>query len=227
MNDDWLIWQLVDSAFPVGGFAHSSGLEAAWQHGEVAGREGLAGFVEASLHQAGASLVPWVTAAHREPGRLQEWDRLCHTWISNHVANRASRLQGRAFWTAAHHAFGPPAAPGPPGSSTARVIPGPCPDHAHLPPVFGAVLRYLHIGEATTARMFLFLHLRGVISAGVRLGILGPLQAQSLQHAFAPIAEAVARDAADLGVEEVAQTSFLLDLWQGAHDRLYSRLFQS
>ena len=34
---DWLTWQVVDSAFPTGAFAHSYGLEAAWQQGEVDG----------------------------------------------------------------------------------------------------------------------------------------------------------------------------------------------
>jgi urease accessory protein len=30
-----------------------------------------------------------------------------------------------------------------------------------------------------------------------------------------------------LSIDEAAQTAPLIDLWQAAHDRLYSRLFQS
>ncbi|HTV76324.1 MAG TPA: hypothetical protein VMD57_04930, partial [Candidatus Baltobacteraceae bacterium] len=71
-NDDWLVWQLVDSTFPIGGFAHSLGLEAAWQHGEVRGREDLVSFLEASLHQLGHAALPFVTAAFDEPEKLGE-----------------------------------------------------------------------------------------------------------------------------------------------------------
>jgi hypothetical protein len=52
-DDDWLVWQLADSALPTGGFAHSGGLEAAWQHGEVRQSSQLASFIEASLEQLG------------------------------------------------------------------------------------------------------------------------------------------------------------------------------
>ena len=62
---DFLFWQLADSAFPTGGFAHSGGLEAAWQHGEVANRGELVSFIEASLHQLGHAALPFVTAAYR------------------------------------------------------------------------------------------------------------------------------------------------------------------
>src|ERR1700759_5303623 len=87
--EQWLLWQLSDSAFPTGGFAHSAGLEAAWQHGEVKNRGELASFVEASLHQVGRAALPFVLAAHAEPERLEEFDMLCDAFTTNHVANRA------------------------------------------------------------------------------------------------------------------------------------------
>ena len=57
---DFTLWQLADSAFPTGGFAHSAGLEAAWQHGEVRNRSELQGYLLASLHQLGRAALPFV-----------------------------------------------------------------------------------------------------------------------------------------------------------------------
>jgi urease accessory protein len=68
---------------------------------------------------------------------------------------------------------------------------------------------------------------RGVLTAAVRLGIAGSYEAQRLQHACAPELEAVAARCQALTPEDLAQTAPLIDLWQSAHDRLYSRLFQS
>ncbi len=59
------------------------------------------------------------------------------------------------------------------------------------------------------------------------MGIVGPMEAQSLQHRLAPRAEEVLARCEGLSVDDIAQTSPLLDIWQGAQDRLYSRLFQS
>ena len=217
---DWLLWQLADSAFPTGGFAHSGGSEAAWQHGELRGRADLASFLEASLGQLGRASLPFVGAAHRGPDRLVALDRLCDAFTSNHVANRASRLQGRALLATAERIF--------PGGPLQRLRePSHLPPCGHLAPVFGAVMGALGLDGRATARMFFFQHLRGLLAGAVRLGIVGPMEAQSLQHRMAPLAEEVLARCEGLSVDDIAQTSPLLDIWQGAQDRLYSRLFQS
>jgi urease accessory protein len=211
--DDWLIWQLADSAFPTGGFAHSSGLEAAWQHGEIAGRAELIWFVEASLDQLGHGSFPLVLAAFDEPGRADELDQLCHAFTNNHVANRASRFQGRAFLTAAIRIF--------------KLTDEKPWRHAHFAPVFGACLRRLGLSRQAVARMFFYNHLRGVLAAAVRLNIVGPMEAQALTRQMYARAEAILDECQRLTVDDLAQTAPVLDVWQGAHDRLYSRLFQS
>ncbi|HTA30703.1 MAG TPA: urease accessory UreF family protein [Candidatus Cybelea sp.] len=212
-DDDWMLWQLADSALPAGGFAHSGGLEAAWQHGQVQNSLELGALMESSLRQLGQASLPFVTAAHDDPACLATLDKWCDSFITNHVANRASRLQGRAFV-----------------SSTEKIFPGrskglaPC---GHFAPVFGATSRALGVERSRAARLFFFLHLRGLIAAAIRLGIVGPMEGQALQHRLSPVAGEILAQCEGLPVEEAAQTAPLLEIWQATQDRLYSRLFQS
>lgn len=206
----------MDSAFPTGGFAHSSGLEAAWQHGEVRNRAELLSFVEANLDQLGHASLPLVLAAFDAPEKIGEFDLLCDAFTSNHVANRASRAQGRAFLTAVERIF--KTENGKQKLETA---------FAHFAPMFGACLRELEIARETAARMLFFNHLKSVLAAAVRLNITGPMEAQILQHRLAAKVEAVLKACENLTLDDLAQTAPLLDVWQGAQDRLYSRLFQS
>lgn len=217
----WLMCQLCDSAFPAGGFAHSSGLEAAWQLGFVAPGPSLDAYLGAQLRQTSRLLMPFVVASHRAPDCLGEHDRLCDALLSNHVARRASIAQGQAFLMAASRAFASEEM-----SALARRVKEQRLSR-HFAPVFGACGGRLGLNELDAVRLFLFISLRGLVSAAVRLGIVGPLEGQAVQWRLTSQAESWLPACADAGVEDATQTAPLLDLLQGAHDRLYSRLFQS
>src|SRR5437588_6105092 len=155
---DWLIWQLADSAFPAGSFAHSCGLEAAWQQGEV-DRSSLASFVEAAVTQAAHGAVPFVTAAHGDPSHISSIDERCDVFLRNPVANRASRVQGRAWLATVERAFLQP-----PVAAACQTIRANAPFRHHAP-VVGATLRALGVGVDAAQRLYLFGVCRGTLSA--------------------------------------------------------------
>jgi urease accessory protein len=208
----WLIWQLVDSAFPAGGFAHSFGLEAAYQQGEVDAAS-LSAFVRDAIAQAGHGALPFVLAAFDDPRSIGVFDERCDAFLRNPVANRASRVQGRAWLGAVRRAI--------PGVD---VRDGP---HRHFAPAFGASIGLLGIARIDAARMFLFGVARGTLSAAVRLGITGTNDAQRILSERGEDLDRTIRRCGDVAIDDAAQTSPLIDLWQASHDRLYSRLFIS
>ncbi len=90
--------------------------------------------------------------------------------------------------------------------------------------IFGQLLG---VEAGPAAQLYLHQVLRGVLSAAVRLGQLGPMQAQRLQFELAGDAEAVLRANAGRTVEQLASVAPVEELLGALHDRLYSRLFQS
>jgi len=217
---EWGVWQLLDSTFPTGGFAHSGGVEAAWQQGWVRTSAELEAFVLESVKQAAHGVMPFVEAVYA--GRAAaELDHYLDTMLPNHVANRASRAQGHALISTAERVFGGEAV----GRMRLEVMAERQPGHWGV--MFGVVMRELGIAREQAMRMLLFLQMRGVFSAAVRLGAVGPLEAQRLQAGMAAGIETCMDAARELKVEEAAQCSPLLELWQLSQDRLYSRLFQS
>lgn len=216
----WRVLQLADSAFPTGGFSHSAGLEAAAQQGEVGGGSSLRSFLEQVLWQAGHGGLPLVRGVYAG-AELAALERRCEAFLTNPVANRASRTQGRTLVATAARIFPEPELQRLQAAVRSREL------LAHYAPMSGATLRALGLALEQAQELYLHLALRGVASAAVRLGLTGPHEAQRLQDELAPVQQAVLERCGPLTPEQLSQPAPLIDLLGATHDRLYSRLFQS
>jgi urease accessory protein len=166
-------------------------------------------------------VLPLANAAFDGARPLAELDARCDAFLSNHVANRASRIQGRALASACEGCFPAPAVLALGAEIRGQRL------RRHYSPLLGACLRAVGVGRDAMQRLALFVALRGVVSAAVRLGIVGPHQGQQLQRRRHATLDRVLARCAALGADDLAQPAPLLDLFQSTHDRLYSRLFQS
>jgi urease accessory protein len=131
----------------------------------------------------------------------------------------ASRVQGRTLIASAGRIFPSPALDAVQAQAS-RLC-------AHAAPLTGVVFASLGVGLETAQRLVLYSSARGVLSAAVRLGITGSYDAHRLQAESAAWMASVQARHRDADARDLAQTAPLIDIFQGAHDRLYSRLFNS
>lgn len=216
-----LILQLADSAFPAGAFAHSGGLESAWQQGLVQDGEELKALLIAQIEHIASLSAPFTAAACRFAGQAHELDAAYDATQLNHIGRASSQVQGQALLAAARKIF--PSDEMEAIAAHLRQNHSPC----HLPVIFGIVCSLLGVSAEHSVHLYLFTSLRSLTSAAVRLSIVGPLAGQRIQYEVALELENLAAHAAETPIEAAAATNPLLEVCQAMHDRLYSRLFIS
>ncbi|KAK8953243.1 hypothetical protein KSP40_PGU001926 [Platanthera guangdongensis] len=221
----WSQWQLLDSFLPTGGFAHSYGLEAAIQSCFVVGLEDLRFYTLSVLDNTGSLLLPFVHAATKSPN-FDAWlklDRLLEASLTNEISRKASSSQGSALMRIAASIF--LEIPSLKKIRESALISGNC--LFHHATVFGLVCGLLGFGSEFSQRAYMYMATRDILSAATRLNLIGPIGAAILQHQMGGDAEKLVKKWMNRHVEDACQTTPLLDVIQGSHGYLCSRLFSS
>ena len=97
----------------------------------------------------------------------------------------------------------------------------------HFAVLFGASLRSIGFAEGPGSQLFLFQILRDQMSAAVRLGVIGPLEAARRQQGLYEYCARILDEVDGIEYTGATRTAPQLDIAQSLHDHLYSRLFQS
>lgn len=183
---------------------------------------------------------------------VSEWaylDSILSATMTSHVSRRASTAQGSGMLRAYIKTF--PCISQPLQQIKKTVLRatiasrdnfssfGVC---GHAVTCFGAVCGLLGIDIKTSCTMFLYTNTRDMINAAVRMNLTGPLEAGGMINNICAQLEKLILDMSlttivggyeniqhtfDFDLCSIHQISPLLEILSNAHDRLYTRLFNS
>ena len=234
-----LAW--TSPSFPTGGFSYSHGLEAAVDDGTVRDRASLQAWIAAIVAKGSGRIDgdilrdAYRAAAIGGVATLIAVNRRGIAFRATAELALESGQQGEAFlatcraawsdpfaWSSPHHNPTPLAGEGRVGAFSDDERGGVC--HSA---VFGAAAARAGIALEDALVGYLHAFASNLVSAGIRLGVIGQTDGQRILAALQPVvAEAAAaalnRDPADFGA-----ATFAADLASMAHETQYSRLFRS
>jgi urease accessory protein len=203
--------QLADSALPIGGTAHSFGLETLVAE-ELLTVDALPGFLRDYLDETGILETAFCRAAHRQAGA--DWISINQRLSARkpaHESRTASLTLGRRFLQL---------------FSTLAGVEVPAGD-AHYATAFGYAGRMSGVDEELTAAVYLQQMLNGLVSACQRLMPLGQQRAARLLWDLKPAILETARASELADPDSALSFTPLVEMASMRHVALATRLFIS
>jgi urease accessory protein len=243
-----LAW--LSPGFPIGAFSYSHGLEAAAESGAVHDRFSLQSWIGAVVAQGSGRIDADILCCAHRAAMADDIEALCAV-NRRGLAYRATAelaletaAQGAAFlaacrtawpepfldrWAAStsdrpHSNPPPPAREGSEGAAAPR--PRMCDGVCH-PAAVGAAMARAGIAVEPALIGYLQAMAANLMSAGLRLGIVGQTDGQRILAALEPVVLQAASAAIARKPAEFGGATFAADLASMAHETQYTRLFRS
>lgn len=207
----------LSPAFPVGGFAYSGGLEMAVREGHVTDSAGLRDWLEMALTHGqfrnDVVLLAEAWHANGDAARLAEVADLARALAGSAERYLEITAQGDAFIDAAI-AWSP---------QSAEALDRETPYAVAVGTVSAAC--GIDLGAASVA--WLHALTSQLVSAAIRLSVLGQREAMALLAELEPTVLDAARAAQSSTLDDLGSATVIADIMSARHEHLHSRLFRS
>jgi urease accessory protein len=212
-----LVW--LSPAFPIGAYAYSHGLEAAVARGLVNSRDDLSDWIGALLMQGSIRTDVILLAASWRCDRPDaELNALALALQPSAERYLETSQQGKSFVAAITAAW--------PCAAIAALRAAAEGDIAYAVAV-GVAARGHGLPLRETAHAFALAFVQNLVSAAIRLSVIGQTDGQRLLAARMPAVDHLAASAAITTLDDLASSCFSSDLASLEHETLYTRLFRS
>lgn len=215
------VW--LSPSFPVGAFAYSHGLESAVARGLVTNATELGDWIAALIDKGSLrnDLIllaeAWRAANTDEFGRIADINATAMAFQPSAERYLETTQQGRSFVATIMAAW--PCA----SVEQLRNLDKP----VAYPVAVGAAAAGHAVPAAETLSAYALAFAMNLVSAAIRLSVIGQTDGQRVMARLMPLIETQAAKAAASSLDDLGSAAFSSDLASLEHETLYSRLFRS
>lgn len=213
------ILHIADSAFPIGGYAYSNGLEYAVKSGIISDVDGLLQYLKDYLNQIIKFDMAFVKEAYEAEGEGENLSQLSESYdvmLLNPTMKKAGVVLGKNWKRAIKQLHG----------ENFNLWPVKDTDPDFLI-IFGYTCKLLGYSFENVCILYLFMIVRDQMSAIIRLGTLGPSQGHKMQNDLLKELQSTFSIGQIPTVEKAYKCTYIVEMAQLSHKYLYTKLFQN